>query len=90
LVAVKLSAIVLVEAAMLSVVLLAVLFAVGTIVAGNLWWKTRALLRQARAFGDDGRTSDVEMAHKDASGDEVSKRRRNRDTVRATRYEWSG
>jgi hypothetical protein len=62
-----LRAIALVEAAMLSMVLLAVLFAVGTIVAGNLWWKTRALLRQARAFGDDGRTIDVEMAHKDAS-----------------------
>ena len=66
LLAVILSAIVLVGAAMLSVVLLAVLFAVGTIVAGYLWWKIRALRRQARAFGDDDRIVDVEVIDKDS------------------------
>jgi hypothetical protein len=74
LLAVILSAIVLVGAAMLSVVLLAVLFAVGTIVAGFLWWKTRTLRRQARAFGDDGRTVDVEVVHKDSPVDESPER----------------
>jgi Flp pilus assembly protein TadB len=74
LLAVVLSAIVLVAVAMLSVVLLAVLFAVGTIVVGYLWWKTRALRRQARAFGDDGRTVDVEVVHKDSPGDDGAKR----------------
>ncbi|MFL9963654.1 hypothetical protein PQR02_21795 [Paraburkholderia sediminicola] len=72
--AVVLGAIVFVAAAMLSVVLLAVLFAVGTIVGGYLWWKTRALRKQARAFGDDGRTVDVEVVHKDSPGDDSAKR----------------
>ena len=62
-----LSVIVLVAAAMLSIVLLAVLFGVGTIVVGYLCWKLRALRRQARAFGDDGRTIDVEVIHKDSA-----------------------
>jgi membrane protein implicated in regulation of membrane protease activity len=70
LLAVIVGAIVLVGAAMLSVILLAVLFAVGTIVAGYLWWKIRALRRQAGAFGDDGRTVDVEVVHKDSPGDD--------------------
>ncbi|SIT45583.1 conserved hypothetical protein [Paraburkholderia piptadeniae] len=74
LLAVLLSAIVLVAAAMLSVVLLAVLFALGTVVAGYLWWKTRALRRQARAFSDDGRTVDVEVVHKDSRDDDSAKR----------------
>ncbi|SAL84736.1 hypothetical protein AWB74_07043 [Caballeronia arvi] len=60
-----LSAIVLVAAAMLSMVPLAVLFGVGTIVFGYFWWKTRALRRQGREFGDDGRTVDVEVVHPD-------------------------
>jgi membrane protein implicated in regulation of membrane protease activity len=68
--AVIVGAIVLVGAAMLSVILLAVLFAVGAIVAGYLWWKIRALPRQTRAFGDDGRTVEVEVVHKDAPGDD--------------------
>ncbi|MBP0595295.1 hypothetical protein J8I87_37730 [Paraburkholderia sp. LEh10] len=74
LLAVALSAIVLVAAAMLSVVLLTVLFAVCTLVVGYLWWKTRALRRQARAFGDDGRTVDVEIVHKDPPDDDSPKR----------------
>jgi Flp pilus assembly protein TadB len=74
LLAVVLSAIMLVAAAMLSMVLLAVLFAVGTIVVGYLWWKTRALRRQAHAFGDDGRTVDVEIVHKDSPVDDSAKR----------------
>jgi Flp pilus assembly protein TadB len=73
LLAVVLSVIVLVAAAMLSVVLLAVLFAVGTIAVGYLWWKTRALRRQARAFGDDGRTVDVEVVQKDLNDDDSQK-----------------
>ncbi|WP_236596775.1 hypothetical protein [Paraburkholderia hiiakae] len=72
--AVVVSAIVLVVAAMLSVVLLAVLFAVGTVVAGYLWWKMRALRRQASEFGDDGRTIDVEVVHKGSHGDDIAKR----------------
>lgn len=72
--AVVVSAIVLVVAAMLSVVLLAVLFAVGVVVAGYLWWRIRALRRQAREFGDDGRTIDVEVVHKDSHGDDIAKR----------------
>ena len=64
----------LLAAAMLSVVLLAVLFAVGTIAVGYLWWKTRALRRQARGFGDDGRTVDVEVVHKDSPDDDSEKR----------------
>ncbi|EEA03963.1 conserved hypothetical protein [Burkholderia sp. H160] len=71
---VVLSAIVFVGAAMLSVVLLAVLFAVGTIVAGYLWWKTRALRRQMGAFGDDGRTVDMEVVNKDSPDDDSAKR----------------
>lgn len=72
--AVVVSAIVLVVAAMLSVLLLAVLFGVGAIVAGYLWWKIRALRRQAREFGDDGRTVDVEVVYKDSHGDDIAKR----------------
>lgn len=74
LLAVVLSVIVLVAAALLSVVLLAVLFGVGTIVVGYFWWKTRALRRQARAFGDDGRTVDVEVVHKNSPDDDSAKR----------------
>ncbi|WP_233809690.1 hypothetical protein [Paraburkholderia sp. HP33-1] len=74
LLAAVLGVIVLVVAAMLSVVLLAVLFGVGTIVVGYLWWKMRALRRQARAFGDDGRTVDVEVVHKDLPDDDSAKR----------------
>jgi membrane protein implicated in regulation of membrane protease activity len=74
LLAVFLGAIVLVAAAIMSVVLLAVLFAVGTIVVGYLWWKTRALRKQARAFGDDGRTVDVEVVHKDSPENDSAKR----------------
>lgn len=74
LVAVAVSAIVLVVAAMLSLVLLAVLFAVGVVVAGYLWWRIRALRRQVREFGDDGRTIDVEVVHKDSHGDDIAKR----------------
>ena len=74
LLAVVMGAIVFVAAAMMSVVLLAVLFAVGAIAVGYLWWKTRALRKQARAFGDDGRTVDVEVVHKDSSGDESANR----------------
>jgi hypothetical protein len=55
------------------VVLLAVLFAVGTIVVGYLWWKTRALRKQARASGDDGRTVDVEVVHKDSPENDSAK-----------------
>ncbi|SAK73217.1 hypothetical protein AWB79_04198 [Caballeronia hypogeia] len=69
-----LSVIVLVAAAMLSLVLLAVLFGVGTIVVGYLWWKTRALRRQMRAFGDDGRTVDVEVVPRDSPDDDPAKR----------------
>jgi Flp pilus assembly protein TadB len=74
LLAIVLSVIVLVAAAMLSVLLLTVLFAVGTIIVGYLWWKTRVLRRQARAFGDDGRTVDVEVVHKDSPDDDSAKR----------------
>ncbi|WP_160111777.1 hypothetical protein [Paraburkholderia piptadeniae] len=51
-----------------------VLFAVGTIVVGYLWWKMHALRQQARAFGDDGRTGDVEVVHKDSPDDDSAKR----------------
>ena len=61
--------VVLVGAALLSLVLLAVLLAVGIVVAGFLWWKIRALRRQAREFGDDGRTVDVEVVHKNEQQD---------------------
>jgi membrane protein implicated in regulation of membrane protease activity len=74
LLAVVVGAIMLVAAALVSVVLLAVLFAVGAIVVGVLWWKTRALRRQARAFDDDGRTVDVEVVQKDSPDDDSSKR----------------
>jgi hypothetical protein len=56
------------------VALLAALFAVGTIVVGYLWWKTRALRGQARAFGDDGRTVEVEVVHMESSDDDAAKR----------------
>ena len=74
LLAMLLSAIVLVAAAMLSMVLLAALFGVGTIVFGYFWWKTRALRRQGRGFGDDGRTVDVEVVHQNAADDDSAKR----------------
>jgi hypothetical protein len=74
LLAVVLGAIMLVAAALVSVVLLAVLFGLGAIVAGYLWWKLRALRRQARAFGDDGRTVDVEVVHQDTPDDDSAKR----------------
>jgi membrane protein implicated in regulation of membrane protease activity len=64
---------VLVGAALLSVVLLAVLFGIGAVVIAFLWWKTRALRRQARTFGDDGRTVDVDMVFKDSAGDDPRK-----------------
>jgi hypothetical protein len=75
LLAVVLGAIVLVTAAMLSVVLLAILFGVGTIAVGYLWWKTRDLRRQARMFGDDGRTVDVEVVDETSTDDDFTKRR---------------
>jgi hypothetical protein len=65
--------IVFVAAAMMSVLLLAVLFGLGAIVAGFLWWKTRELRKQMRAFGDDGRTIDVEVVHKDVPEDKSPK-----------------
>jgi hypothetical protein len=72
------SAVVLAATAMLSVVLfavlLAVLLAVGALVVGTLWWKTRALRRQARAFGVDGRTIDVEVVHRNSPDDDSLKR----------------
>ncbi|MEM5372670.1 hypothetical protein V4C53_42570 [Paraburkholderia azotifigens] len=74
LLAVIVGAIVLVGAAMLSVILLAVLFAVSAIVAGYLWWKVRALRRQPRVFGDDGQTVDVEVIDKDSPGDDFPHR----------------
>ncbi|SAL04298.1 hypothetical protein AWB78_06894 [Caballeronia calidae] len=74
LLAMALSVIVLVTAAMLSLVLLAVLFGVGTIVIGYLWWKTRAMRRHARAFGDDGRTVDVEVVHEHSPDDDSGRR----------------
>ena len=72
--AMVLGAIVLVAAAMLSMVLLAVLFGVGTIAVGYFWWKTRALRRQGRAFRDDGRTVDVEVVHQDSPDNDSAKR----------------
>ena len=78
--AVVVGAIIFVAAAMMSLVLLAVLFVVGTIVAGYLWWRIRALRKQARAFGDerafgdDGRTIDMELVHKDTPEDDSTKR----------------
>lgn len=74
LLAVVVGAIMLVAAALVSVVLLAVLFGVGAVVFGYLWWKTRALRRQAREFGDDGRTVDVEIVTKDSPDDDSMKR----------------
>ncbi|WP_254640745.1 hypothetical protein [Burkholderia sp. GbtcB21] len=68
-----LGAAVLVAAAMLSMVLLAVMFAAGAIAVGYLWWKTRALRRQTRAFGNDGRTVDVEVVHKDTLDDSAER-----------------
>ncbi|WP_277185695.1 hypothetical protein [Caballeronia sp. BR00000012568055] len=73
-IAVVLSVIVLVTAAMLSVLLLAVLFGVGAIVIGYFWWKTRALRRQAREFGDDGRTVDMEVVQKYDPDDDSARR----------------
>jgi len=74
LLAVVVGTIMLVAAALVSVVLLAVLFGVGAVVFGYLWWKTRALRRQAREFGDDGRTVDVEVVPKESSDDDSTKR----------------
>jgi membrane protein implicated in regulation of membrane protease activity len=85
LLAVLLSAIVFVAAALLSVVLFAVLFAAGAVIVGYLWWKMRALRRrQADAlrggaygdggFRDDGRTIDMEVVHKDSPEDDSSTR----------------
>jgi Flp pilus assembly protein TadB len=74
LLAVVVGAIMLVAAALVSVVLLAVLFGLGAVVFGYLWWKTRALRRQAREFGDDGRTVDVEIVAKDSPDDDSTKR----------------
>ncbi|MGF6367844.1 Flp pilus assembly protein TadB [Paraburkholderia sp. RAU6.4a] len=74
LLAVALSAILFVVAAMLSIVLFAVLFAVGTIVVGYLWWKMRALRRQTVAYGDDARTIDMEVVHKDPPDDHSAPR----------------
>ncbi|WP_233859748.1 hypothetical protein [Paraburkholderia sp. HD33-4] len=71
---VALSAILFVVAAMLSIVLFAVLFAVGVVVVGYLWWKMRALRRQTVAFGDDGRTVDMEVVQKDPPDDDSAKR----------------
>jgi membrane protein implicated in regulation of membrane protease activity len=73
-VTVIIGAAVLVGAALLSVVLLAVLFGIGAVVAAYLWWKMRALRRQARAFGDDGRTVDVEASFKETSKDDSVER----------------
>ncbi|MCC8392400.1 hypothetical protein LJ656_07345 [Paraburkholderia sp. MMS20-SJTR3] len=79
------SAVVFVAAAVLSLVLLAVLFGVGLIVVGYLWWKTRSLRQQsrtfgdtrpfgdARPFGDDGRTIDMEVVEKEVHRDDVHK-----------------
>jgi hypothetical protein len=75
LLAVVLSVIVLVTAAMLSVILLAVLFGVGTIVIGYLWWKTRELRRQARIFRDNGQIVDVEAVHETSRDGSSPKRR---------------
>jgi membrane protein implicated in regulation of membrane protease activity len=72
--AVVVGAVIFVAAAMMSLVLLAVLFVVGTIVAGYLWWRIRALRKQAHAFGDDGRTIDMELVHKDTPEDDSTKR----------------
>ncbi len=66
LLAVIVGAVVLVGAAMLSLILLAVLFGVGTIVAGYIWWKLRELRRQPRAFSDDGQIVDVEVIDEDS------------------------
>ncbi|SAL86057.1 hypothetical protein AWB74_07546 [Caballeronia arvi] len=74
LLATLLSAIVLVAAAMLSMVLLAIMFGVGTIVFVYFWWKTRALRRQGRGFGDDGRTVDVEIVHQNVPDNDSAKR----------------
>ena len=78
LLAVIVSAIVLVATALLSVVLFAVLLAVGTVVVGYLWWKTRALRRQVRARTfdrhDDDRTIDVEVIHRNSPDDDSAKR----------------
>ncbi|OLL31116.1 hypothetical protein BTH42_12935 [Burkholderia sp. SRS-W-2-2016] len=80
------SAVVFVAAAVLSLVLLAVLFGVGVIVVGYLWWKTRKLRQQprttfgearpfgdSRPFGDDGRTIDMEIVEKDVQRDDAGK-----------------
>jgi hypothetical protein len=72
--AMGLGAIVLVTAAMLSVILLAVLFGVGAIVIGYLWWKTRELRRQARTFGNDGRIVDIEVVDMDATEEDPVRR----------------
>jgi hypothetical protein len=74
LLAVGLGAIVLVTAAMLSLIVLAVLFGVGLIVVGYLWWKTRELRRQARTFGDDGQIVDVEVVHRDVTDHDSTRR----------------
>jgi hypothetical protein len=74
LLAVGLGAIVLVTAAMLSIIVLAVLFGLGLIVVGYLWWKTRELRRQARTFGVDGRIVDVEVVHRDVANDDSTRR----------------
>ncbi|SAK56581.1 hypothetical protein AWB77_01738 [Caballeronia fortuita] len=73
-VAVVVSVLVLVAAAMLSLILLAILFGIGTVVVGYLWWKTRALRREARTFGDDGRTVDMEIVSEKASDDDPARR----------------
>jgi 4-hydroxybenzoate polyprenyltransferase len=74
-VAVVAGAIVFVAAAMLSIVLLAVMFGVGAIVAGYFWWKIRALRKHVQEFGYDGRTIDVEVVHKEDSPEDDSAKR---------------
>jgi hypothetical protein len=54
LLAVVVGGVVFVAAALLSVVLFAVLFVVGAIIVGYLWWKMRALRKQAEAFRNGG------------------------------------
>jgi hypothetical protein len=77
--AVVVGAVVFVAAAMMSLILLTVLLALGTVAVGYLWWKTRELRKHLRTYGernygDDGRTVDVEVVHKDSPEDDSAPR----------------
>ncbi len=58
-------------ALMFSVVLVAVVLVAGTLGWGYLWWKTRELRKQMRAYPPRGAAIENEMAENDASSGNI-------------------